>query len=176
MAPIKKTQIRNKISPWVSNTTKSFMKERDKVRMTAVTSNRQEDWVKYRETRNRCSANLISDKKSYLKNQYEKHQEENNTKGLYCQLKSQMGWKKAGPPNALRLDGKIVRKPASIANILSDYYQKKINRLVRQTSNFSYRSSGHTKGSISQMGTKIKPDKSVGNPAGGNRSHSEPNK
>ena len=61
MAPFKKSQVRNRVTPWVSETTTDLMKERNQARMRAAESNLPEDWMNFRLLRNRCSAKIIKD-------------------------------------------------------------------------------------------------------------------
>ena len=130
MAPFKKSQVRNRVTPWVAESTTDLMKERNQARIKAAESNLPEDWTNFRLLRNRCTAKIIKDKNKYMKDRYETFQAENDVKGLYRHLKSHMGWKHAGPPSALRLEGNIVRKPAEIADILNKFYKKKIDDLT----------------------------------------------
>ena len=111
MAPVKKSQIRNKVTLWISIETKVLMTERDRVRNNAAVSNQEEEWTSYRALRNKCSSSLEKDRKSYLGRKYESFENDNNIKGPYKLLKNQMGWKQAGPPTAFRQDDQIIRKP-----------------------------------------------------------------
>ena len=108
------------------------MRGRNKLKTAAVNSNRQEDWSLYRAMRNRCSAELIKDRKTFLKTNYEKFQSENNVKSIYRQVKMLAGWKETGPPSALRVEDQIVRKPVDIANAQNRYYNKKVKDLPQE--------------------------------------------
>ena len=113
----------------MTDETKQMMIERDKSRDTAVTSSLREDWQLYRTARNKCTAAVTRNRKDYWKDKFSKFQQENNVKGLYSQIKQQMGWKEAGPPNALLNAGNIVRKPQQIANVQNRYYKQKLIEL-----------------------------------------------
>ena len=52
MAPIKTFQVRSKYAPWLSNETKSKMKERDQAQKMAAESKSPEYWKKYKHLRN----------------------------------------------------------------------------------------------------------------------------
>ena len=138
MAPIRKSQIRNKTTPWVSNESKNLITSRNIARQRAVASQRQDDWNNYREIRNKCGAQVRKDRKIFLKNSYENMQQNNDVKGLYGQVKKLAGWKTTGPPAALRMEDEVYKKPKDIANIQCNYYAKKIkdlmNKLPRTTS------------------------------------------
>ena len=121
MAPLKKTQIRNKITPWVTTKTTELMKKRDEARNKAVTTQNQDDWTTYRKLRNTCTAEVKRDKTNYHKKQFEDLEKVNDVKNLYSKLKNNMGWKKTGPPTAFRVEGRIERKQMNIANIQNDY-------------------------------------------------------
>ena len=122
MAPIKKTQCRRKITPWVTDTTNKMMEERNSAREVAAASNRWEDWNSYRELRNKCTSNVRSDRTNHYKNIYESMEKKKYTKGIYKQLKRQMGQRESGPPTALRVENQIIRKPEMIANAQNDFY------------------------------------------------------
>ena len=108
------------------------MKERDEMRQEAVNSKRMEDWKKYRQMRNKCTAELRNDRKNFLRKQYELHEENNDVKSLYNQLKNQMGWKANGPPVSLRMEDEIIRSPRKMANILNKFYKEKIEKLINK--------------------------------------------
>ena len=48
MAPIRTFQIRKKYVPWLSESTKELMKERDAAQATAASSRNQDDWMAYK--------------------------------------------------------------------------------------------------------------------------------
>ena len=98
MVPLKKKQVRNNVTPWVTVVTKSLMAERDNARSVAVVSSWREDWCIYRGLRNRCSVEVEKDKKDFLKKKYNDLQNENYVKGLYKQLKKRLAGNKWGHP------------------------------------------------------------------------------
>ena len=126
MAPLVKVQGRNRVTPWVTQETKHLMEERNNMRQKAVESSLREDWDNYRALRNKCTAAVIRNRKDHWKEIYDKCQAENNVKGLYRQVKKQMGWKEAGPPTTLIKDGEIIRKPNQVANTQNNYYKQKL--------------------------------------------------
>ena len=129
MAPFKKIQLRNKITPWVSNTTIEQMKARDTARNLAVISSQQEDWKIYRKLRNKCTADVKKDKTEYLQKQFMEYEKENDVKSLYSNLKKNMGWKKSSHPTAFRMEGEVIRNQKSLANIQNDHFTNKIKKL-----------------------------------------------
>ena len=130
MAPMRKSQIRKKHTPWITEQTKAKMLERNIARDVAVTSSRQEDWKHYRLLRNRCTTEVKKDRTNYHKLRYEQFERNNEVKkNLYNQFKNQMGWKRSGPPNSFNVDNKIIRKPTDIANCQNNYYTEKTEKL-----------------------------------------------
>ena len=53
MAPIKKFQIHPKYAPWLSNSTKELMNERDLAQKKAAKSGRDDDWKDFKQMRNK---------------------------------------------------------------------------------------------------------------------------
>ena len=63
MAPLKTIQIRANYSPWLSKDTLNLMKERDKQQKVASVSKKREDWLKYKNLRNRINKKVESGRK-----------------------------------------------------------------------------------------------------------------
>ena len=133
MAPMKKIQIRNKITPWVTSATKNLMGERDKTRNRATVTNSPEDWTEYRSIRNKCSAEVKKDKNKFFRNQFENFESENDLKSIYTQVKKNLGWKKTGPPASFRTENGIERRPKILANLQNDFYTNKVKELEKKT-------------------------------------------
>ena len=47
-------------------------------------------------------------------------------------MKKHMGWKHAGPPAALRVENKIVRKPRELAEIQNAFFVNKVKDLMNK--------------------------------------------
>ena len=132
MAPFRKIQIRNKITPWVSSNTKTLMVERDAARKSASDSNSPEDWQKYRKLRNKCTSEVSKDKNKFLEKQFENFESKNDLKSIYSQVKNNMGWKNSGPPTVFKTENGLERRPEYIANIQNNFYTKRIKDLYKK--------------------------------------------
>ena len=117
MAPLRKLQIRNKITPWVSENTKNLMSNRDAARKTASETNLNDDWIHYRKIRNKCTSEVSKDKNKFFEEQFKNFEEQNDLKSIYKQVKQNLGWKNSGPPVAFRTETGMERKPKKIADI-----------------------------------------------------------
>ena len=65
MAPIKTIQIRMKYAPWVSDATKSLLKERNDAQRVASASGDMDDWRHYKHLRNSVTAKMRVEKKNW---------------------------------------------------------------------------------------------------------------
>ena len=80
MAPIKTIQTRTKYAPWLSEATKTLMKERDEAHEKATKSGNDENWKSFKAKRNRVSSRLKNEKKNWQKFQMEKCEDEPSTR------------------------------------------------------------------------------------------------
>ena len=62
MAPIQKIQCRRKYAPWISDTTKKKILERNMAQRKASESNLDNDWVLYKRLRNSVNSILRTEK------------------------------------------------------------------------------------------------------------------
>ena len=53
LAPVKTVQTRTKYAPWLSNSTKSLIKERDEAQRKAASTKHEDDWKDYKRLRNK---------------------------------------------------------------------------------------------------------------------------
>ena len=132
LAPKKRFQPRNKISKWVSPQTKRKMVERDSWRQRAVESSREEDWAKYRETRNQVTRDLRTDRRDHKEKVYRELQEKKDSKGLYRMIKNLAGWKSGGTPEAFLLNGRMTRNPREMAEIQASAFSDKVKNLLNK--------------------------------------------
>ena len=59
------------------------MKQRDELRVTAVQTDHDEDWLKFRQIRNKVSNSVKKDRKLYFDNLYSKADNNCDTRYLY---------------------------------------------------------------------------------------------
>ena len=135
LAPMRKVQPRKQRSDWVSPETKTLMVRRNEARDSAVASSQPEDWVTYRSLRNLCNLRVKQDRKKNLKETYERLQENNDSKGLYNLTKKKMGWKSPGTPESFMIEGRRITSLKEMAEVQANYFQEKVNTLVRNLKN-----------------------------------------
>ena len=63
MAPIKTIQVRTKYAPWLSNTTKKLMEERNKAQTNATETKDIDDWRLYKSLRNTATSRMRQKRK-----------------------------------------------------------------------------------------------------------------
>ena len=65
LAPVKTVQTRTKYAPWLSNSTKSLMKERDEAQRKAASTKHEDDWKTYKRLRNQVTSRPTGKGASY---------------------------------------------------------------------------------------------------------------
>ena len=128
-APIKRIQPARRNKNWIQNETLELIKDRDLLKDIAVETNNENDWKLYRSTRNRVTLKIKKDKMNYFKDLYNRAEGNKDTKSLFRISKEQLGWVSEGPPTALSVEGEYITKPYAIAEKMSEYYEKKIDKL-----------------------------------------------
>ena len=78
-------------------------------------------------SRNACNKQFKTDKNDHFKKLYLNCESTGDSK-----TKEQLGWMKVGPPTAIINNGKILRKPAEIAEVLSKFFKDKVERLNQE--------------------------------------------
>ena len=129
MAPMRVIQVRKKHKSWITSDTRNIMIARDTARQIAQTSQLPNDWLNYRQLRNKCSSQCKLDKRNYFRNLYLSCEEDRNIRNLYSLTKNQLGWKTGGPPSSLEVNGKLITAPRDIAETQSNYFEKKVTDL-----------------------------------------------
>ena len=127
MAPIKTIQVRTKYAAWLSDQTKTLMKDRDLAQYTARQTGDPDDWRKYRNLRNTTTTRMRSEKRIWEQNKMDSTQHSSAT--LWKNVKSWLSWGDTGPPSKLFYNGSIVSKPARVATIMNEFFVSKIVKL-----------------------------------------------
>ena len=91
-APMATVQIRTKYNKYLTNETKTLMIDRDKNREIARRTQETQDWERFKTLRNRCTKEQRKDKTDYLKKQFRKVEDENDTKNLFKMTRNLLGW------------------------------------------------------------------------------------
>lgn len=69
-APIKKKRIKNKKSPWLTASIKKSMINRDKLKSAAIKTNTAEDWLNYKNLKNRLNNEIKKTKTRYYQENF----------------------------------------------------------------------------------------------------------
>ena len=127
MAPIRTFQIRKKYVPWLSESTKELMKERDAAQATAASSRDQDDWRAYKHLRNTATAKVREEKK--LWEEQKLNSASNSSSTIWSTVKSWLSWGNSGPPTKLFINGEMLTSPARLAGAMNDFFLTKVNLL-----------------------------------------------
>ena len=113
-APMRMVQTRTSYNKFIQDSTKVTMAERDRARVAAKLSEKEEDWALYRKLRNRCTALQKSDRVEYYKNVYNHIENEHDSQKLFATTRTLLGWQRVGPPVEFQLGNIFVTKQKEI--------------------------------------------------------------
>ena len=123
-------QERKSHAPWITEDTLNLMKMRDSSKKEAVQLARQgrdstEAWEKFKKLRNK-----VNNRTKYEERNFKASQIENSLDSMskvWKLSKQYMNWNSSsGPPQQLCVEGCIVTKAAQIANVMNDFFIKKV--------------------------------------------------
>ena len=132
MAPVKTFQVRSNFSPWLSETTKELMKERNNYQRIASETKKPEDWLKYKLLRNKINNRLKSEKINWQK--YKLENCDNDSAKLWKNVLGWLNWTSSGAPSQLLHDGKIETKPSKLANVMNNFFVQKVKTIQNNLS------------------------------------------
>ena len=124
MAPVKTIQVRKGYAPWLSESTKRLIKERNEAHVLASRTKQQDDFRHYKHLRNQTTAKLRQDKKTWEKLKLDNNK--NDPRALWKNVKTRLNWNNSGPPSKLFHDGKIITSPAGIAGTMNSFFLGKV--------------------------------------------------
>ena len=127
MAPMKKFQVRTKYAPWMSSSTKEKVKIRDAAQKKASETGKTEDWMEYKTIRNTLNNILRKEKELWQKKKLKECSGDSRT--TWKNLKSWLGWRSVCPPTKLVENGEMFSNPSKLANIMSQFFIKKVKNL-----------------------------------------------
>ena len=133
ISPIMKIQPGGRTNNWISDRTKELMNIRENKKVTAISTDNQEDWKNFKKVRNAVTESVRREKKNNIKELFEKADKDRDASSLFRITREKLGWVTGGPPSALTLDGKLISKPREIAEALSIYFDKKITTEVHHS-------------------------------------------
>ena len=128
MVPIRVFQNRKHYAPWLSPSTKNWMKLRDQAYDKALETMEMDDFGVYKKLRNKVSNILKTEKQVWLFNKIREASE--NTGKSWKIIKSTLGWSSGGPPNQLSVGGRLIYKPREIAQEMNSYFVSKIKTIA----------------------------------------------
>ena len=126
-APIRTIQTRSRYAPWLSDTTKLVMGQRDRAQQSAAANQDQEKWREYRNLRNRATQCIKKDKKVWEAQQLDNLR--NTSVDLWRNVKGWMGWKNSGPPTQLFYQGRMETSPMGLASAMNSFFLNKVKTL-----------------------------------------------
>ena len=127
MAPIKSFQVRKNYAPWISESAKVKIRERDLAQKNASLSHSLDDWLKYKALRNATNKQLKFEKKLWHKDKLDHLCNDPGT--VWKNVKCWLGWSKGGPPTRLMENGVLVSKPSALARIMNEFFINKVQSL-----------------------------------------------
>ena len=129
MAPVKKFQVRTKYAAWVSDNTKEKIKQRDAAQQTAATTQKEEDWAKYRRLRNDLTCVKKKEKLVWQQNHLEACEETSDFGKLWKNILGWLNWSSTSSPTKLSHNGRLVTSPAEMAELQNQYYIDKVKTI-----------------------------------------------
>ena len=127
MAPVKTIQTRTKYAPWLSETTKKKIKDRNEAQKKASQTNLKADWDEYKRQRNSINNVLKNEKKSWQEKKISGLG--SDTSSIWKNLKNWLGWTSGGPPSKIIEEGNIYTKPSDLARIMNSFFINKVRNL-----------------------------------------------
>ena len=127
MAPVKTFQTSSKYCPWLTEQTKTKIKERNQAQEILSENKNQENYDKFKKLRNEVTKSLRNDK---FRLQKQKLENCNNDSGkLWKNILGWLSWCSSGSPTKLYHAGQIVTSPARLATIMNTFFVNKISRI-----------------------------------------------
>ena len=127
MAPIKTIQIRTNYAPWLSDSTKKLLNERNAAQKVASSSRDPDDWRYYKHLRNTATARMRQEKKTWETSKLSNTEHDSGT--LWKNVKSFLGWNISGPPSQLFHNGQFENSPAGLARTMNNFFIDKVAQL-----------------------------------------------
>ena len=127
LAPIKTFQVRNKYAPWISDTTKNMIQQRNEAQKVAVESNNMDDWRQYKNLRNTVKSRVRNEKKYWEKGKLDSTR--HNPSMLWQSIKGWLNWNNSGPPSQLFYLGRMITSPSGLATTMNTFFKDKVNML-----------------------------------------------
>ena len=105
------------------------MELRDAARIKARSTGNDNDWADFRNRRNHCTKLQKADKATFLKDTFERLEDEKDSGKIHATARDILGIRAAGPPTSFLISGRLVRKQDDLANAQLDYYIEKLDTI-----------------------------------------------
>ena len=166
-APKRTIRVKGTVQNMFSDELIALMKERDRARLKAVTSQKEEDWSVFKKLRNKVNNTKNKEKKDYFKDQIENAKD---SKEMWKTLKELVPSrsKKAVEVKRVLNNGKEETDPRKIANVFNDFFggiaaklaekfkkNDKIENLKKRT-NESFKFKATTARKVSEITMRLK--------------------
>ena len=130
LAPVKTFQVRNKYAPWLSDSTKQLIKERNQAQKLATETKDLDNWNHFKNLRNTARNKMKKEKK--LWEEAKLNNVHHNPSTLWQNVKGWLNWTNTGPPCQLFHLGRIINSPAQLAQAMNTFFINKVVLLRNQ--------------------------------------------
>ena len=127
MAPLKTIQIRTNYNPWISDSTKDLIKQRDALHQMAILSGQAEDWNNYKIIRNRVVSRQKSEGKSGQKIKLSECGQ--NSAKIWQNVKNILNWSTEASPSKLFYEGNMYTKSEEVASVQNKFFLEKVRKI-----------------------------------------------
>ena len=105
------------------------MFERDRAQRIASISRLEEDWKAYKRMRNNVNSILKNGKQNWQRKKFQKYENENDSRQVWKNVKSWLGWTTSGAPTQLFVDGRLETRPSGLAESMNKFFVQKVINL-----------------------------------------------
>ena len=113
-----------KYAPWLSLELKELIKQRNKAQTKAALTKNNVDWECFKRLRNKLTSKLKNEKLSWQKNKLKEGSK--NPGDQWQSVLKWLNWKSSSSPTQLRYQGKILNKPADLADCQNEFFINKV--------------------------------------------------
>ena len=134
MAPVKRIQNRKNYCPWISNDTKTLMRERDEAVKKYNETKSVENEIEAKRLRKQVTKTLKEEKRTNGRNKIKELEKEKDIGKIWTTLGSYMNWSKKGgsPIQLIDNEGMLVTSPVKMAKLQNEFYIKKVQNIREQ--------------------------------------------
>ena len=124
MAPVRTYQTNSKYCPWLTDSTKELISERNRAQKYLSENKNDENLSKYKTLRNKVTSSLRADKQKWQKQKLKSCSTDPGS--LWKNVLGWLNWCSSGAPSKLYQSGQIVTSPAKLAEIMNNYFVNKV--------------------------------------------------